>query len=102
MHLTRNVTYLTNDVSRHQRANVSLIREVELGLDARADADQRSPPLLHLVGEVPLELSQGLPALRGCFGIDEIGDALRLRQIEFPVEKGAAGKLARLGWPETE
>ncbi|OWK18741.1 hypothetical protein AJ88_01125 [Mesorhizobium amorphae CCBAU 01583] len=56
---------------------------------ARVERALRAFGILH--GKAPL--SFGL-------GIDEIGQRLRLNQIEFAVEKGAACELAGLGMPD--
>ena len=66
---------------------------------AEARMSAIAPASLHL-REPPAELGQGLTPLALGLGVDEIGDALGLGQVELAVFKGAARELTRLGQPQ--
>ena len=77
-------------------------RDVFLGeINVRFDVGQRLEhfvaQLVDALGELAGELFVG--GAQGQFGagVDQIGDGFGLRQVNAPVEKGAAGELAGLG-----
>ncbi len=80
----------------HSSRDIGLVREVERRLEQRQAFDQPLAPALDQAAEPPLELAQGLAALRLGLGVDEVGQALDGREVHPAVEEGAAGELARL------
>src|SRR5829696_8298849 len=80
----------------HSSRDVGLVGEVERRLEQRQALDQPLAPALDEAAEPPLELAQGLAALRLGLGVDEVGQALDGGQVHPAVEEGAAGELARL------
>ena len=59
--------------------------------------DQRRAPAVIEAREIAARLAQGLAALAFGLGVDEIGEALHLGEIDLAVVEGATGELARLG-----
>ncbi len=93
--------FVNNPARLQRRADpdIALVGEVEFGLDQRLGAEQAPPPRLVAGAGHPLRLKQGLLALAARLGIDEIGEALDLTEIELAVLERAPGELARLGKP---
>ena len=77
--------------------HVALVAEIDGRLDQRAGPHQLAAPALVELRQRAAHLAQRLAPLCLGLGIDEIGKALDLRQIQLAVVKGAAGELAGLG-----
>ena len=93
---SRHVFPQSDGLFLHSSRDVGLVREVERRLEQRQALDQPLAPALDEAAEPPLELAQGLAALRLGLGVDEVGQALDGREVHPAVEEGAAGELARL------
>jgi hypothetical protein len=63
------------------RARVDLLlREIDARLDVRAQVDQRIDERMDPARELARERTRGAPRRLGARGIDEVGDALGLRE----------------------
>jgi hypothetical protein len=78
------------------RRHVTLVGEVERGLEQGERFDETLAPALNQRPESALELTQRLPALRFRLGVDEIGEAFDAAQVHAPVQEGAARELTGL------
>jgi hypothetical protein len=58
--------------------------------------------LLVALAERATDLAEGLPALRLGLGVDQVGDALGLGQVQLAVLEGAARELARFGQAQAQ
>jgi hypothetical protein len=72
------------------------VGKIDLGLEQGENAQERLTPQPVTLAEAPAELFQRLKSLGLGFGIDQIGYALGLGQIEPAVLKGAPRELAGL------
>jgi hypothetical protein len=73
-----------------------LLGKIELRLGERAQLDQLRAQRVDGSGEVPAQRAQRAARRLAARGVDEVGHAFRLRQIEAAFEKGAARELAGL------
>jgi len=79
-----------------------LIGKIDGRFEMRENARQAVAPALVEAAELAVELAERLAALHLGLGCREIGNGFSLQQIELAVEKGAAGKLAGLGEPQSK
>ncbi len=74
--------------------------KIERGLDQQAQLDQLGGQCAHRLRQLAGQRPGGAASSRLGAGLDQIGHALGLRQIEFAVEKRAPGELAGLRHPQ--
>ena len=94
--------YHTVDFGGHGRGVdevVALIGEVDRGLEAGDQVEQRTVDLADALRDGALELVEGDPGLQGGHGIDEVADRFRLHQIHPAVQECPQRELSRLGEP---
>ena len=85
----------------HQAVGHALVREVDHRFHQGQGAHQLGPPAFGQTGQTAVQLAQRLTTLGGGFRIHQIGDGLGTGQVQLAVQKGALGKLARLGRHQT-
>ena len=74
-----------------------LLGKVQRRLDQRAQLDELLREVPDPLGEFAAQRAQRATGRGLGGGLDEIGDALGLREIELVVQECAAGEFARLG-----
>ena len=80
-----------------QRRDIVLVGEIERRLDLGGEAEQLRLPDGDLAAERAAGQGQSGAALRLGLGFEQVGEPLRLGEVDPAVLEGAAGELARLG-----
>ena len=78
---------------------ITLVGEVQRRFDARCQIEQLAIDAADALGQRAFELIERRARLQRRDGVDEIGNGLRLDEVDAAVEKCTESKLARLGEP---
>ena len=81
-------------------AGAIFLGEIDLGLGMGLDPHQTGTPILVERAQPAFHLTQRLATLGFGLGVDQVGQALDLGQVEFAVIEGAAGEFAGLRRPQ--
>ena len=76
------------------------IGEIDFRFHMGQGVEQPLAPIFVEIAQATLHLAQGLVALGLGLGIDQVGQALGFRQVQFAGLKGAPGKLPRFRQPQ--
>ena len=79
-----------------------LVGKIERRLGEHPQLDERVGERAHLARELAREAARRRARRRRRRGVDQIGDALRLREVELAIEKCALREFARLREPRAE
>jgi len=78
---------------------ITLVGKIERRLDARGQIKEFAIDLADALGQRAFELIERRARLQRRDGVDEVGNRLRLNEVDAVVEKSAEREFARLGEP---
>ncbi len=99
LHLTNKFYAVRREGGGLRFLNVAFVAEIEIALKLDSNVEQPCLPCSYATSEPALQDAEGLAALKFRFRIDEVRNCFRLREIQFAVQKSAAGEFARLRRP---